>query len=83
MIAQEIIARQVPPQLKLVAAPPLQTNNNWLYAGTSEAWLNTDYTKPPYNICTEAETIAYAPATVHRGSGMLQLVNSNRQTRRY
>ncbi|NER01547.1 MAG: hypothetical protein F6K17_02315 [Okeania sp. SIO3C4] len=38
-----------------------QSNDNWLYVGTPEAWLNVDYSKPPYNICTctEAETTAY------------------------
>ncbi|GGA46322.1 hypothetical protein CYANOKiyG1_65340 [Okeania sp. KiyG1] len=36
-----------------------QSNDNWLYDGTPEAWLNVDYSKPPYNICTEAETTAY------------------------
>ncbi len=34
-------------------------NNNWYYAGTAEAWLHTDYTKPPYNICSFASTTAY------------------------
>ncbi|NET45962.1 hypothetical protein [Okeania sp. SIO2B3] len=39
--------------------PSTSPNNNWLYAGTDEAWLYTDYSQPPYNICTEAETTAY------------------------
>ncbi len=45
MIAQERIVTQVPPQLELVAAPPVQTpqNDNWLYYGTDEAWLKYDY----------------------------------------
>lgn len=61
MITQERIARQAPSQLELVAAPCVQTaqNNNWYYAGTAEAWLNTDYSQAPYNICTEASTTAY------------------------
>ena len=36
-----------------------QNNDNWLYDGTPEAWLYTDYSQAPYNICTEAETTAY------------------------
>ncbi|WP_202219513.1 hypothetical protein [Okeania sp. KiyG1] len=36
-----------------------QSNDNWLYAGTPEAWLYVDYSQPPYDICTEAETTAY------------------------
>lgn len=34
-------------------------NNNWLYDGTDEAWLYTDYSLPPYNISTEASTTSY------------------------
>ncbi|NET12275.1 MAG: hypothetical protein F6K08_05135 [Okeania sp. SIO1H6] len=61
MIAQERIVRQVPSQLKLVNPSPVQTpqNDNWLYAGTDEAWLNVDYSQPPYSICIEASTTAY------------------------
>ncbi|MGK7919900.1 MAG: hypothetical protein AB4080_07820 [Trichodesmium sp.] len=59
MIAQIQTTKPAPQQLVL----PVQTsqNNNWLYAGTDEAWLYTDYSQPPYNICTctEAETTAY------------------------
>ena len=59
MIAHERIVRQAPAQL--VAATPVQTphNNNWFHSGTDDAWLNTDYSQAPYNICTEAETTAY------------------------
>ncbi|NEP41667.1 MAG: hypothetical protein F6K25_04745 [Okeania sp. SIO2G4] len=57
MLAQ-IQTKPAPQQL---VASPVQTsqNNNWLYAGTDEAWLYTDYSQAPYNICTEAETTAY------------------------
>ncbi|NET13333.1 MAG: hypothetical protein F6K08_10985 [Okeania sp. SIO1H6] len=61
MLTQTQTKRPAPPQLKLVAPPvqPPQSNDNWLYAGTDEAWLYTDYSQAPYNICTEASTTAY------------------------
>ncbi|NET14308.1 MAG: hypothetical protein F6K08_16465 [Okeania sp. SIO1H6] len=61
MIAQIQTKRPAPPQLKLVAPPvqPPQSNDNWLYDGTDDAWLYTDYSQAPYNICTEAQTTAY------------------------
>lgn len=61
MLTQIQTTRPAPPQLKLVAPPvqPPQSNDNWLYDGTDEAWLYTDYSQAPYNICTEVETTAY------------------------
>ncbi|NER01332.1 MAG: hypothetical protein F6K17_01160 [Okeania sp. SIO3C4] len=61
MLTQTQTKRPAPSQLKLVAPPvqPPQSNDNWLYAGTDEAWLHTDYSQAPYNICTEVETTAY------------------------
>ncbi|NET45917.1 hypothetical protein [Okeania sp. SIO2B3] len=61
MLTQTQTKRPAPPQLKLVTPPvqPPQNNDNWLYAGTDDAWLYTDYSQPPYNICTEASTTAY------------------------
>ncbi|NET44754.1 hypothetical protein [Okeania sp. SIO2B3] len=61
MLTQIQTTRPAPPQLKLVAPPvqTSQTNDNWLYDGTDEAWLYTDYSQAPYNICTEVETTAY------------------------
>lgn len=61
MIAQTQTKRPAPPQLKLVVSPvqPPQNNDNWLYAGTDEAWLYTDYRQLERDISTEVETTAY------------------------
>ncbi|NET30149.1 hypothetical protein [Okeania sp. SIO1I7] len=58
-----MLAQQIPTTTTTATitskVPSASPNNNWLYAGTDEAWLYTDYSQPPYNICTEASTTAY------------------------
>ncbi|NEN92206.1 MAG: hypothetical protein F6K48_26210 [Okeania sp. SIO3H1] len=55
-----MLTQQIPTTATTATVPSTSDNNdNWLYAGTPEAWLYVDYSQPPYNICTEAETTAY------------------------
>ncbi|NES01989.1 MAG: hypothetical protein F6K22_03590 [Okeania sp. SIO2F4] len=58
-----MLAQQIPTTTTTATitstVPSTSQNNNWLYAGTDEAWLYTDYSQAPYNICIEAETTAY------------------------
>ena len=54
-----MLPQQIPTTTTSTPSISASPNNNWLYAGTDEAWLYTDYSQPPYSICTEAETTAY------------------------
>ena len=54
-----MLPQQIPTTTTSTPSISASPNNNWLYAGTDEAWLCVDYSKPPYSICTEAETTAY------------------------
>ena len=58
MITQERIARPAPSQ-QLVAPVQTQNNDNWLYAGTDDAWLYTDYRQLERDISTEPAITAY------------------------
>ncbi len=55
MIAQLQTQSPVSTEVKLVNPQ----SDNWLHYGTPDAWLDTDYSQAPYNICTEASTTAY------------------------
>ncbi len=59
MITQERIASPAPSQQLVTALPETSHNENWLYAGTDDAWLYTDYRQLECDISTEVETTAY------------------------
>lgn len=59
MLAQQIPTTTTTATITSTVPSTSQNNDNWLYAGTDEAWLYVDYSQPPYNCNCEDEMTAY------------------------